>query len=202
MSILLLLAIGLPLGCVTGLIPDYYDVRMWHHTYQTAGPMTLHGKVVDESGNLVVGANVRAKLLLQNHAALFGRGSNWRDRWITRTSDENGRFTISGYRGASISIADVSKPGRRWYFDLDRHTSSGRNTNFYYGKTGDYAADKDNPAIFPLYREGVKEPTAEAGDIALPSRGGSNRGVPNEPQKPRRSSLDVPEQEARRWLPR
>jgi hypothetical protein len=189
-----LAAIMLLLSAVSPSLLDPRNIAAWRKHRAATGPMEFYAKVVDESGGPVEGAKVTLRLNLHNSGELIGQGFV-REEAVTLYTDVNGLAVLDGHTGFDIVVVDVAKPGYRWYYDADRTHRSGEPLTdmrgFHYGDLlTRYIPDPNNPAVFPLYREGVTSPEPGVGDAALPSRGGSTGGIRGEPFVPRISSLE------------
>ena len=112
-------------------------------------PISFYGKVVDQDGDPVPDASVGYSALDKFMAPGTG---------YTGKSDASGLFSISGIKGARLSI-NVRKEG---YYFIDGKS----NAAFSYGGGSDgYFAEpptKDNPAIFVLHKMGTTESLVRA----------------------------------------
>jgi len=105
-------------------------------------PINFYGKVIDEKGNPIPGANVNLS---------FADSMMSNDTKLNETTDAGGLFHVSGH-GLGIVVM-VSKKG---YYHLQK--SDG---NFGYANIGgavDTHPDPDNPAIFVLRKMGQAVP--------------------------------------------
>lgn len=104
-------------------------------------PIDFYGKVVDESGNPVSGANVQ---FTWNEKPIEGD-----DQHSSMQSDSNGLFELHGAHGPSLDVR-VSKPG---YYTLHNDRWS-----FAYSMSdSNYVASAADPAIFHLRKKGRPE---------------------------------------------
>lgn len=110
--------------------------------------IAFYGKVVDQNGDSVPNARVGYGLV-DKFAASGGKGET--------VADTRGFFTISGVRGAVISVS-VYKDG---YYAIQNVS----NQSFAYGYGSDTDTkpppSKDSPAIFVLQKMGQAEPLIE-----------------------------------------
>ena len=106
--------------------------------------ITFYGKVVDQNGNLIPHANVEYGLL-DNFNASGSVGKT--------VADGNGFISISGVRGAVISVS-VYKEG---YYHI--HNVSNQSFGYGYGPDTYVKSPptKDNPAVFVLHKRGEAE---------------------------------------------
>ncbi len=110
-------------------------------------PIEFFGKVVDESSNVVVAANVTFRWV-----DLLTRGF---EASSTSQSDSEGFFSLRGQQGASLTVS-VAKDG---YYQT--HNSQ---QTFKYNKidgSGRFSPDPLNPVIFQLRKKGKGEPVQE-----------------------------------------
>lgn len=125
-----------------------------------ATPIEFYGRVVDQNGDPVAGATVGFSALDK----FMAPGSGY-----TGTSDENGLFSISGIKGARLSV-NVRKEG---YYFID----SKSNASFAYGTGSDgyfrAPPTKSKPATFILQKAGEKVALlyASGGQIDVPKTG-------------------------------
>jgi hypothetical protein len=124
-----------------------------------ATPIAFYGRVIDQRGDPVPDATI-------NYTALdkFDEsGSAYQGR-----SDSNGNFSISGIRGAALSVG-VRKQG--YYPILDKS-----NASFAYGvgpdPTRKEPPTKESPAVFILQKQGPTE--------ALIRTGGGQTDIPRD----------------------
>ena len=115
-----------------------------------ATSITFYGKVIDQNGDPVPDAAVGYSALDK----FMEPGTGY-----TGTSDGNGQFSISGIRGARLSV-NVRKEG---YYFIDGKS----NAAFAYGMGPDgYFREpptKENPTIFVLQKMGKTEPLIYVG---------------------------------------
>lgn len=98
-------------------------------------PIDFWGKVVDEKGNPIAGAEIRYGI--QNHPERKGKP-------LIRQSDANGLFSLTGKRGAGLSVK-VSKEGY--------HTTPKSVCSLSYYRRGNKGVEfpsKDNPTVLVL----------------------------------------------------
>jgi len=125
-----------------------------------ANPIEFYGKVVDQNGDPVSEANVDYGTIDRFDA----NGSNYRGR-----SDEDGNFSISGIKGAVLTVG-VQKEG---YYNIHGKSDAA----FAYGVGPDATRKepptKGNPAVFVLQKKGLAEPLIRAGggQIDIPRTG-------------------------------
>ena len=108
-------------------------------------PITFYGKVVDQDGYPVAGADVGYSAL----DTFMQPGSSYRGK-----SDETGLFSITGIKGARLSV-NVRKEG---YYFIDGKS----NAAFAYGSGPDgyfrEPPSQHNPAVFVLQKAGATDP--------------------------------------------
>lgn len=118
-------------------------------------PITFFGKVVDESNQPV--ANAQAHFNAQDK--FDASGSTYQ-----RTSDENGLFSISNIKGATLGVG-VGKEG---YYSRDKS----HGIFIYAGNPNPPPPTRDNPAVFVLRKMGETEPLIHVGrDVLVPKNG-------------------------------
>ena len=116
-------------------------------------PISFYGKVVDDSTNVVAGANVRFRVA--THPDDEGAAHNTTTGTEYRTmSDSNGLFSLTGVFGGTLTVL-VSKDG---FHSTDR---SGRMFHYFDhdGILGFRRPTQMEPAIFVLKRKRGAEPT-------------------------------------------
>jgi hypothetical protein len=142
-------------------------------------PIAFYGKVIDQTGRPVADASVNYTALDkfdESGTAYHGQ------------SDSNGDFSISGIRGAALSVG-VRKQG--YYPILDKS-----NASFAYGigpdATRKEPPTKENPAVFILQKQGLTEPLIRAGggQIDVP-RTGQPLNIDLTTGKPGRGELQI-----------
>jgi hypothetical protein len=103
-------------------------------------PIDFYGRVVDQSNNVIAGAQVRFHWVETPDS-----GGN---RDAITSSDANGLFTLHGAHGPSLRV-DVAKEG--YYSSSERD-----HPPFKYGPfaMGDFAPDPLNPVVFHLHSKG------------------------------------------------
>lgn len=121
-------------------------------------PISFYGQVVDEAGEAVPGASI--KLMVADKP--WGKSSVYE-----QLSDDQGRFSLTGARGAGVAI-DISKQG---YYSTAK--SKGR---FVYGgvrsRDDPVNPTAQSPAIFVLRKMGETEPLlAVDRDVMIPKNG-------------------------------
>ena len=108
-------------------------------------PIMFYGKVIDQHGHPIADAEVGYSALDR----FMEPGSSYKGR-----SDETGLFSISGIKGARLSV-NVRKKG---YYFIDGQS----NAAFAYGTPPDgyfrEPPSRDNPALFVLHKAGTTEP--------------------------------------------
>lgn len=129
------------------------DVQRQRFTAAFLTPITFYGRVVDQHGAPISGADVK----LSANDKILRPSSEY-----TRKTDQSGNFEISGIVGLALAVA-VSKPG---YLKIPHHeappTSSGL---FDYGVgTRPHQPDKSAPVVFRLYKLGKIEPLVKIGE--------------------------------------
>ncbi len=136
-----------------------------------ATPITFYGRVLDQNGAPVVGANVRG-------SASVSMGGN--STKVTTTTDASGNFTLSS-KGMSFFVT-VDKPG---YYHIypDKMPGLVSENGFDYAEDlgrGVHKPDASKPVILHLFKPGTIEPltrlkstsrrlsrTGEAAEVAL-----------------------------------
>ena len=125
-----------------------------------ATPITFYGKVIDQIGNPVSGADV-------DYGAIDKFDENGSD--YHGKSDVNGNFSIHGIKGAVLTVG-VRKPG---YYNIHGRSDSA----FAYGvgidATRKAPPTKENPALFILQKHGPTESLIriDGGQIDIPRNG-------------------------------
>ncbi len=147
--------------------------RMMSVYREKSQPIQFFGRVVDQRGNPIAGAQVVVSVSTFNPATLFGSKEYLREQSVTCTTDRNGAFVIQDVTGSVMNIQKFSHPDyvaipeRKW--DNRRYEAMGyryaRDRGVPY-----YVPDPQKPAVFPLRKEGEER-------ILWPSRGG--RDEPN-----------------------
>jgi hypothetical protein len=120
-----------------------------------ATPITFYGKVVDQSNQPIAGVEIS----YETQDKFGASGSNYHG-----ASDENGMFSISNIRGASLYVG----AGKEGYYS--RNKSYG--TFNYAGNPNPPPPTRDNPAIFVLVKMGETEPLVPVDrDVLVPKDG-------------------------------
>ena len=118
-------------------------------------PVALYGKVVDQFGDPVAGATVEISLYPVDISNGTGPDGGLR-------TDDEGRFSISGLTGSSIS-ATAMKDG---YLRVPPLSSFSSGANLYYSGgdgSGDRHADPTNPVVLRLLKVVQPEPMIHVG---------------------------------------
>lgn len=84
-------------------VPEAAVRKLFKAIDSITGPIEFYGRVMDQHGKPVVGAKVVYSV---DSAPGFGGPGRY-----TATTDDEGRFSISGVRGISMIILDAKKPG-------------------------------------------------------------------------------------------
>jgi hypothetical protein len=125
-----------------------------------ATPITFYGRVLDQNGNPVSGADV-------DYGAIDKFDESGTD--YHGKSDANGNFSIHGIKGAVLTVG-VRKTG---YYNIHGRSDAA----FAYGvgidPTRKVPPTKENPALFVLQKQGPTEPLirVDGGQIDIPSDG-------------------------------
>jgi hypothetical protein len=151
-------------------------------TTPPAAAHLFYGRVEDQNGNPVVGAEIAASsgelVMLRGGSAGVVRRFETQQKYLTQ-SDAQGAFLIRVATGHNdLSIDGVSKPAFEWLFDLawTLNTPDKTSDNRYYHLRGGlvecpyYEPDPSRPAIFPMHATGA------GGSPGRPSRGGRDMG--------------------------
>ena len=111
------------------------------------GPITFHGQMMDGSGKSVSGATIRYSIVRSGSfapSAGFSAGATG-----TVVSGADGKFSISGKTGVSLSIDSVAKEG---YSETPRNVRS-----FPYGDNPDpHRPDPLKPEVFIVSKGGAE----------------------------------------------
>lgn len=115
----------------------------------------FYGKIIDQNNDPVVGAKVLAVINtydrnLDEH--IKHRGLRYRYDKIQKCSDDNGFFTIDKVKGLNLVIKGIEKEG--YFASID-----GKDTfvfNKYHSSDVRHVAQKNNPVVFYLWKEGRK----------------------------------------------
>jgi len=111
--------------------------------------IVFYGRVVDETGRAVSGAEVTMNVLATKRLAIPAPFAENQTGWMVRaTTDASGSFTLYGGRGLSIEMTDVKKVG----YGTPTLTKSGGNFIYtsQYSGVPPYRPDPQHPAIFRL----------------------------------------------------
>lgn len=84
-------------------VPEAAVRKLFKAIDSITGPIEFYGRVVDQFGEPVAGAEVVYSV---NSAPGFGGPGRY-----TATTDDDGRFAVSGVRGIKILILEAKKPG-------------------------------------------------------------------------------------------
>lgn len=122
-------------------------------------PISFYGRVVDQTGAAVSGANIR----LSANTTPWGEG----DKFAT-VSDGNGNFEVTGKHGLALHVR-VMKDG---YYQVPSSkdnlgSSGGFDFGGDYGK-GVHSPSKASPVIFVLRKAGPVEPLVARHEIKVP----------------------------------
>jgi hypothetical protein len=127
-------------------------------------PIAFYGKIIDQTGNPVPDAKVDYSAIDE----FFGNGSNYHGK-----SDANGMFSISGIKGAVLTVA-VSKDG---YYNISKKSDAA----FAYGLGSDATRKepptKETPAVFVLQKKGMAEPMIRISKHILLPRNGESSNI-------------------------
>jgi hypothetical protein len=108
-------------------------------------PIELWARVVDQEGAPIAGAEisfcVRSWPFIRRHVLLEGKFEQART-----VSDPNGDFSIRNFRGDSLTIESITKPG----FKL----ASKRHLGFEFYKSG-FRSNPEKPRIFTMLADGI-----------------------------------------------
>jgi hypothetical protein len=135
-----------------------------------ATPITFYGKVVDQHGTPVAGADV---ILSPNDNPLGGKISEYR-----KTTDTSGLFSITGLHGLTLAV-EIKKVG--YYQIPPQGKNQGSRGVFEYGLPSSRAPHRpveSAPVVFVLYKSEASEPLTKVGrkNFRL-SRDGSPRTI-------------------------
>jgi len=123
----------------------------------------FYGKVLDQYGQPVVGANVIIHYSHYNSAAFYGLGATE----VTLISDLNGKFELKEITGSDIYIPKINLRGYEW-----RHNSDTVRI-FEYTKKNDrfqpFQPDINNPVVFQLYKKPAPGFVVAQGESVLKS---------------------------------
>jgi hypothetical protein len=108
-------------------------------------PITFYGRVVDLKNNPLADAKVNVEIDKANLLFIFGG-----DHWLTidkyeLITDKDGRFSMSGYHGRSVTIRTITKPGFIYHYYDNPNAEF-----FYYQGQPIYKPDPDHPALLRL----------------------------------------------------
>ena len=117
-----------------------------------AQAVSIHGRVIDQGGHAIPGVHVQ----LTVHDKPGEEGSEY-----AKTTNNEGRFEISGVNGASVNV-EVSKDGYYRGRESRRVFDAGQKNN------------ADNPAVFVLHKKGEGVPLVylRSATIGLKEEGG------------------------------
>jgi hypothetical protein len=158
----LILALGIFLGL--GRLPPRNALK-YASLFWT--PISFYGKVIDEKGNPVEGADV--KFVAGDQMNPYGKNSQYSGK-----SGKEGMFSISWIHGASLYV-EVSKNGyyRTPSFDGHRGSSDGFPYDGIRGKTDPPIPTPDKSAIFVLRKRGLAASLVQVlkGPVMVPKDG-------------------------------
>jgi hypothetical protein len=106
-------------------------------------PIAFYGRLEDQFGNPVTGAQIAASIRIEN-------GVQHTVERFSVTSDANGFFTISGYKGQDLGVV----PEKAGY------TLASTSTLFTYShiSQGYYVPDQNNPTVIKMWKLQGAEP--------------------------------------------
>lgn len=151
-----------------------YHWREYMMYRRSVTPIAFYGKVVDQDGRPVGGAQVVLTVSTANGAFILGSDKVLASSDVELTTSPDGTFALERARGRCLHVKSISKPGyvtipdKQW---LSSEVLRGQLGYYYsssYGPSLQYKPDSANPAVFPMRRPG-EFPASK------PSRG----GVPN-----------------------
>jgi hypothetical protein len=152
--------------------------------------LTFYGKAVDESGMPLEGVRFSVRIEAYPKDWTFDTRGRPNDvSTVTIVTDGTGCFELP-VTGCQLICHEMVLHGYRPLFDTDAGDGAVQNRYYRFISWGEllYKSDPNNPAVFVLVREGIREVTA------LPSRGGMRRAgkhwVDNGPAWPRKPSLE------------
>ena len=131
------------------------QMKLWYLT-----PISVYGRVIDETGNPVAGASVMisvADKLVEGHSD------------YVETTDHDGYFSLTGAHGAGFNVV----ASKRGYYSFEK--SKGKRNVVVPGNVDLPESSKDNPIILVLRKRGAAEPLlfAETGQVNMPNSGQS-----------------------------
>jgi hypothetical protein len=123
------------------------------------GSVRFYGKLVDQNGEPVVGADVFGfsgyYVESLSEQLKFGGGKKGTKKIEVKT-DENGLFVVDGYRATNLSFTEIRKDGYR----AEEKLPSGLVFGNTFSKR--YESDSLSPVIFPMWKKGDTEPLMKA----------------------------------------
>lgn len=132
--------------------------RKWSSLFST--PIEIYGKVVDEIGGPIAGANV--EIHINDNPAPNKSGTTY-----TKMTDEGGLFSLTGMHGIGFGLR-ASKGG---YYTTKESTGS-RNVTVP-GKEDSPQPTKEQPIVLVLHKQGQAVPliATKSGQIDVPKTG-------------------------------
>jgi hypothetical protein len=125
---------------------------------KTNVPINFWGKVVDQDRQPIAGVSVRYSYSTEHGNVL---GVAWGQQKIHKnevTTDATGIFTVSGFKGHTLTIESLIKEG---YI----YTSRGTQVYNYYGDnaSGKFTPEAANPVVFVMMHKSIAEPLVSYG---------------------------------------
>ncbi len=105
-------------------------------------PIEFYGKVVDENGNPVEGAQIEFSCTDLSPAG---------NSYYRTTSDADGLFSLNNVQGKLLVVRSIVKDG--YYV-----SKQNRNNFFYAGENENFIPEFGNPVVFHLRKKGQAEP--------------------------------------------
>jgi len=119
------------------------------------GTVSFYGKVIDQHGEPVVGADVfgYSDYYVESfdEQLEFGGGKRGR-RNIEVKTDKDGLFVVESYQATDLNFTDIKKIGY--------HAKEKLPTGLIFGNSFSrrYSSDRSSPVIFPMWEKGDTEP--------------------------------------------
>lgn len=145
-----------------GVSEEQWRVAVFFHRQKLRdqnGFINFYGRVIDQHGNPVVGADIfgYSDYYVVSLAEQRASGGGKRERkYIEAKSDMDGLFVVDGYEATNLNFTEVKKSG---YHSIEKLPTG---LIFGNGFSKRYESDPSSPVIFPMWEKGNTEPLIKA----------------------------------------
>ena len=130
--------------------------------YEWKTPIKFYGIVLDQNQQPISGVEASMEW-----TDMSPKGSSE----ATRTTDANGKFSITGIQGKNLNVRSLKKEG----YAEARKTNPHGFEYVGFWEPSYYEPDSNNPVVFHMWKKGASEPMIQRGPTLL---GAQNDGTP------------------------